>query len=356
MDDGSGVKSVFSTTLAIVVAFAAASVIVVLAGEPVSALFDAIWISVTSEGLGYTLFYATPMILTGLSVALCFHAGLFNIGGEGQLYLGSLTIIAIAQYFPAISPLLAIGLGIIAAITGGSLWGAIPGVLKAYRGSHEVIVTILLNFIAYAILDYSILYLFQDPTSQSPETFTIPSSFQLPTLDQLLSPLGIEWFRSTPANATVLIAVLCALILWIVLYRTPLGFEIRVAGTNPAAGRFAGISIGRTTVLTFAIAGGLSGLVGVNEIMGYEHRLIQGFSPQYGFTGIAVALLSRNHPIGVVFSGLLFGILHNMSREIEFSTTHVSKELSLVIQAILIGFIAALPALKLFRFSRGVHG
>lgn len=338
-------RTLFITLAAVTVAFSAATLLVMAAGEPASALWQAVGISLSSEGLGYTLFYATPLILTGLSVATSFHCGLFNIGGEGQLYIGSLLVIVVATYFPNLPAPIALTLAILGAAAGGFFWGALAGIFKALRGSHEVIVTILLNFIAYAIVDYSILYQFKDPSSQSPETIGVAHAYFLPTLDQIARPFGVLYFQSTPANVSLFLAMASAIGIWVLLQKTRTGFEFRVVGANCMAAKFAGINISRATVMSLGISGGLAGLVGINEILGHEHRLIQGFSPQYGFTGIAVSLLARNHPIGVVFSGLLFGLLHNMSREIEFSTNHVSKELALVMQAILIAAVAAIPGL-----------
>lgn len=326
-------------------ALAVAALIVYLAGENPMTLIEALKASLSPEGLGYTLFYATPFILTGLSVAVSFHCGLFNIGGEGQLYMGSLAVVFVSTRFSTLPLPLAVLSGVTAALVGGALWGALAGGLKALRGSHEVIVTILLNFIAYAIVDYSILYLFKDPQSQSPETALMPTQFQIPTFDQLLSPLGIQYFKSTPVNLTLLLAILAAAAVWVFLGKTRWGFELRTVGAGQRTARFAGMSVARSTLAALSLSGALSGLVGVNEVMGHEHRFIQGFSPGYGFTGIAVALLGRNHPAGVILSALLFGLLHNMSREIEFATSHVSKELALVLQAILVLAVALAPSI-----------
>lgn len=333
-------KTLLSTLGALVFALTLGAFIVVLAGESPATLLEALVISLSAEGLGYTLFYTTPLILTGLSVSLSFHCGLFNIGSEGQLYVGSLAIIAIATAFPHAPEPAAIAGGVLVACVAGGAWGGIAGALKGLKGSHEVIVTILLNFIGFALVDYAILYLFKDIESQSAETLLVPAQFQLPTLDAIASTWGVSFFRSTPVNITLFGALSCAALMWVFLYRTRTGYEFRAVGHNPSAARFAGIPIGRTLFFALALSGALSGLVGVNEIMGHQHRLIQGFSPGYGFTGIAVALLGRNHPLAVVLSAFLFGLLHNMSREIEFLTTHISKEIALVIQAVLIALIA----------------
>ncbi|MBI1861083.1 MAG: ABC transporter permease [Deltaproteobacteria bacterium] len=345
----------FSLSFACTLALAVAAAIIWFSGESPLALWEALRASLSSEGLGYTLFYATPFVFTGLSVAVSFHCGLFNIGAEGQLYMGTLAVIATATALPHLPPGLAIPLGILAAGLGGASWGCLAGMLKAWRGSHEVIVTILLNFVAYSIVDYSILYLYRDPVSQSPETLKIPGTFSLNTFDELLSPFSVSLFRSTPANLSLVLGIIVALAVGFFLFRTRWGFELRTVGANARVARFAGMNSALSTILALSLSGGLAGLVGVNEVMGHEHRFIQGFSPGYGFTGVAVALLGRNHPVGVICSALLFGLLHNMSREIEFATTHVSKELSLVIQAIIVLAVATQPFLVslLKRRSRG---
>ncbi|MCB0406396.1 MAG: ABC transporter permease [Bdellovibrionales bacterium] len=290
----------------------------------------------TSFGLGYTLFYATPLIFTGLAVAVCFHCGLFNIGAEGQLYLGSVGIVIIGSLFPNLPGVIALVVGIAAAFLFGGFWGGLAGFLKAKRGSHEVIVTILLNFIGIALVNYLILYPLRNQTVQNPETVEVSSTYFLPTL---FDSMGL--FESTPVNLALFLAVLTALAAFFFLFRTAWGYELRAVGASNRASEFAGISVSRNMMLAMFLGGGLAGMVGINEVMGHQHKLVEGFSPQYGFTGIAVALLARNHPIGILLSAVLFGALHNSAREIEFLSDKVSKELSLVLQALIIAFVAS---------------
>lgn len=325
--------------VAIILALFLCGAILALTGEDVSLLPRVLKASLfDSYGLGYTLYYATPLVFTGLSVAICFHCGLFNIGAEGQLYLGAIAAVAAGAFLGNLPWPIAIALGILASFAGGAIWGALAGWLKSVRGSHEVIVTILLNFIAFAICDYFILYIAPNPESHNPETLTILSQFQIPTLHKLL---GFEGLNNTPVNAAVFLAVLCAGLCQLLLFHTALGFEMRTVGASAGAARVAGISIHKRILLAFALAGGLAGLVGVNEVMGNQHRVILGFSPGYGFTGIAVALLARNHPIGILASSLLFGVLHNSARELEFESEKVTKELAVLLQGVLICFVAA---------------
>lgn len=306
--------------------------IVIWLGESPAILTEAFYNTFfTSFGLGYTLFYSTPLIFTGLSVALCFHAGLFNIGAEGQLLWGSIAIVALGHWLPEIPWFLAVPVAILVAALAGGLGGLVAGFFKAFRGSHEVVTTLLLNFIAQYWVSYLILYQFKNPLNQASETEVISNHYWIPTIDL---------FRTTPVNLTLVIAIISAVLIYYYLFHTVSGFELRAMGNNKQAAQYAGINLKYRTVLVFFISGALAGLVGVNEVMGSEHKVIEGFSPGYGFTGIAVALLARNHPLGIIVSAILFGSLQNTARELEFLSENVSKEVSLVIQGVLIAFVA----------------
>jgi simple sugar transport system permease protein len=256
------------------------------------------------SAIGYTLFYATPLIFTGLSVAVAFHCGLFNIGAEGQLYMGALALTCVGILVPQcrLAPLV----GILAAMAGGALWGAIAGVLKAYRGSHEVIVTIMLNFISYAVVGFAILHVFKNPASQNPESAPLGDGFSIP---------GITFL--SPLNSSFLIALLAAFGVWFLLFRTSWGFEMRLTGSKPETALRTGISVKRRMIEAMALSGALAGLVAVNEIMGFSHKFRDQFSIGYGFIGIAVALLGRTRPLGVVLAAILFGALQKGSLELE---------------------------------------
>lgn len=311
-------------------------------GEDPRVLLQALWnVCFTGFGLGYTLYYTTPLIFTGLSVAIAFRCGLFNIGAEGQLYFGAMAIIAVAHYLPNIGWYLGIPLGILASFVAGGLWGGLAGVMKAKRGSHEVITTILLNFVAMAITGWLILYPFHNPEDQNPETFSVGAGFRLPILQDVLGNHGIALFKATPVNLALVVALIAAVLCWLLLFRTTWGYTLRAVGFSPRAAEYGGASVSSHTIFTMALSGALAGLVGVNEVMGYQHKVIDGFSPQYGFTGIAVALLARSHPLGVVLSAFLFGALHNSARELEFLSDVVAKELAFVLQGVLIAFVAA---------------
>ncbi len=286
----------------------------------------------TGYDFGMTLFYATPLVFTGLSVAVAFHAGLFNIGAEGQLTMGALAAAATgAILFRVASPWAPLLAGV-AAVLAGTLWGAIPGWLRARRGSHEVINTIMLNFIAAGLANYVTLYLLKNPESQNPETRAVGDGY-------LLAPFS--WLGGAPVGWATPLALVTAAGVGVLLWRTSLGFEIRAVGQNEAAARAAGIATGRVQLLAFALAGGLAGLVGVAEVLGNVGRFRVGFSPEYGFLGIAVALLGRNRPGGILAAALLFGALHKGATSLDMETEHVTRELSLVFQALIILSVSA---------------
>lgn len=336
------VEQLTAPVLATVFALMVASLILIVVGERPTLLAEALSHSLfTSFGLGYTLFYTTPLIFTGLAVAIPYRAGLFNIGAEGQLTWGAIAVVVGTRFFSFLPPPLGILAGILSAMLMGAAWGGLAGWWKAKRGAHEVIVTILLNFIAAGIVDYLLLYPFADPDVQAPQSLPIPAKFALPVLSDLFAKMGLTWFATTPVNFSLFLAVTLAILCHTLMKHTPLGFEMRVVGRNPRAAAFAGISVPKLTALAMAIGGAMAGLVGVNEVMGSRHAMVEGFSPGYGFTGIAVALLARAHPIGILGTALLFGTLHNSARELEFLSDHVSKELSMMLQAVLVAVAAS---------------
>jgi simple sugar transport system permease protein len=317
--------------LTVLISIVAATLILVLLGENLSTLREALTFTFFNPfGLGYTLYYTTPLIFTGLSAALCFHAGLFNIGAEGQLLWGAMGIVVFSHLFPDLPSWLALPCGVFVSALFGGIWGFLAGYFKSAKGTHEVISTILLNFIALYFVNYLTLYTFKSPLTQAAETEVISHPYWLQNL----------FFPTTPLNTSIFIAVFLALCVHFFLFRTVTGFEIRTLGASPKVAAFSGISISKNTLLVFFLAGCLSGLVGTNEVMGNEHKVIDGFSPGYGFAGIAVALLARNSPIGILFTSFLFGSLQNISRELEFFGEHITKEVSLVLQAVLLIVIA----------------
>ena len=286
----------------------------------------------SSYDFGMTLFYATPLIFTGLAVALPFQAGLFNIGAEGQLTLGALAAASVGAVWPGVPWPAGPVLASVAAILAGTIWGAIPGWLRAKRGSHEVINTIMLNFVAAGLASYVTLYLLKNPDSQNPETRPIGAGYLIHQFNM---------FGGAPVSMALPLAILAAVLVWILLSRTVVGYEMRAVGQSEPAARAAGINPGRMRIIAMCLAGGLAGLVGVGEVLGNAGKFRLGFSPEYGFMGIAVALLGRNQPGGVVAAALLFGALHKGTADLDMETEHVTRELSLVLQALIILSVSA---------------
>ena len=290
---------------------------------------------------GLCLFYTTSFIFTGLSVSFAFHAGLFNIGAEGQLTIATmaaaLTGIAFKDLGFPIAPIVAT----VAAFLVGGLWGFIPGILKVVRGSHEVVVTMMMNFIASGLTSYLVVAKFQNPASQNPETAPVPQSFLLANFD----PIS-KIFKDSPANSSIILALLLCLIYYFVLNQTRFGFELKASGQNEKAALFAGISSGKIKILAMTIAGALAGLVATNEVLGSAGKFKIGFSADYGFVGIAVALLARNHPLGIIASAFLFGILQKGTADLDIETATITRDFSKIMQAVIILSVTAFALTK----------
>ncbi|MBN2407535.1 MAG: ABC transporter permease [Elusimicrobia bacterium] len=277
-------------------------------------------------GIGQLFFYATPLIFTGLAVAFAFKAGLFNIGCEGQLYMGSLLCAWTGCVFSGLPGLLLIPVCLAAAAAGGAAWGFIPGMLKAKTGAHEVITTIMLNFIALAFTNYIVTsHFFVPGTVRTPQ---IAAAARLPAIAGIL-----PGFKGSSLNFSFFIALAAALAVWYILYLSRFGYELRAMGYNPAAGEYAGVDSSKMMIVTLAVSGGISGLVGSNYVMGYKYYFEQGFSGGVGFMGIAVALLGKNHPFGIIAASLLFGGLSFGSLLVN---SVVPKEILDILQAVVI--------------------
>jgi simple sugar transport system permease protein len=286
--------------------------------------------------LGLTLFYTTPLIFCGLSVALAFHAGLFNIGGEGQLTMATLTAAAIGVFLPNIpfplAPLIALG----GALLMGAFWGFIAGWLKAVRGSHEVIVTIMLNFIAAGLSSWFTLKVIPNPASQNPETAPVGAGYLLKDYD-----LIAKSFPDTPVSMALVVAILVAFAVWLLLWKTSFGYELRAVGYNPEAANRAGISEKKIKIWAMCLAGALAGFVALGEVMGGSGQFKIGFSADYGFIGIAVALLAQNNPLGVIFAALLMAALHKGAADLDLETTTITRDFSKIIQSLIILGVAS---------------
>jgi len=304
------------------------------------------------EAIGYTLYYTTNFIFTGLAVAIAFHAMLFNIGGEGQAYLGGLGIgLAMLAFDSALPAWMLIPIAIAASGIFGALWALVPAWLQAYRGSHIVITTIMFNFIAYSLMQYLLVNILINPGQMSPETRAFEPAAHLPFMHELLAGIGIE-VTKTPLNVSIFWAVICCFLVWFYIWRTRWGFALRTVGHSERAAVFAGIDPRRVIVITMCISGGLAGFVALNEISGVQHRLLLNFTAGYGFTGIAVALMGRNHPFGIVLASLLFGILYQGGAELAFEMPKITREMVVTIQGLVILFSGALAYMSVPWISR----
>jgi len=311
----------------------------------------------SSYGWGYTLYYATNFMFTGLAVAVAFQARLFNIGGEGQAAVGGLGVALVCLYIPWPHWTLALLGASLGAAAFGALWAFIPGYLQAKRGSHIVITTIMFNFIAASFLNYMLVNFLRPQGSQDPSSPRFPDTASLPKLHEILGLFGIPFSKVPPVNISLLIAVaLCGAVWWL-LWRTRLGYQIRAFGESESAAQYAGISPARITIIVMLISGGLAGLMALNNVMGEQERLVLNAVEGAGFIGIAVALMGRNHPFGVFLAALLFGFLYQGGAELAL-WTGIPRELIVVIQALVILFTGALdnmvrvPIAKLFSLRR----
>jgi len=328
----------------ILAAFIVAGIIIALVGEnPFEALAVMVKGAFVYKGsLGYTLYYTTNFIFTGLAVAVAFHAMLFNIGGEGQAAMGGLGVGLIALWLgPILHPLFVVILAIAAAAAFGAIWGAIPGYLQAKRGSHIVITTIMFNFIAASILVWLLAGMLIAPGQMSPETSRFEEGVSLMKIHELANYFGWKMARS-PLNLSFVIALLSCLGVWVLIWRTRLGYVIRATGFSPKASIYAGHQPARIIILAMAISGALAGMMALNEVLGVHERVILNFTAGYGFTGIAVALMGRNHPLGIIFASLLFGALYQGGAELDFEFQTITREMVLMIQGLIILFSGAL--------------
>ncbi|MGR3249259.1 MAG: ABC transporter permease [Paracoccus sp. (in: a-proteobacteria)] len=315
----------------------------------------------SSYGWGFTLYYATNFIFTGLAVAVAYHASLFNIGGEGQAAMGGLGVALVLLNIPLPHWALALPVAMVGAAIFGAAWAFIPAILQAKRGSHIVITTIMFNFIAAALLNYVLVNILRPVGSMDPASARFPEQTNPPAMTDLFAAIGIEWGRNTPANITFFMALAACVLVWVLIWRTRLGFEIRALGKSEPGAVYAGINPVRITVIAMLISGGLAGLMAINNVMGESERLVLNAVEGAGFIGIAVALMGRNHPFGILLAALLFGFLYQGGGELALWTT-IPRELIVVIQALVILFTGALdnmvrmPLERLFLSRRRTGG
>ena len=311
----------------------------------------------STQGVGYTLYYATNFIFTGLAVAVAFHARLFNIGGEGQAMLGGLGVALVCLYLPLPHWTIAVVVAAIGAALFGALWAAIPAYLQARRGSHIVITTIMFNFIAASVLIYVLRDVLRPEGSMEPASPTFPEATHLPNFNDIAGIFGSNAFASSPANVSLFVALLACYAVWLLIWRSRLGYEIRALGFSESGAKYAGINPVKITMVTMLISGGLAGLMAFNNVQGEAERLVLNATEGAGFIGIAVALMGRNHPIGVILAAFLFGMLYQGGAVLA-QDTKIPVQMVVVIQALVIMFTGALdnmvraPLERMFLASR----
>lgn len=349
-------REILSPLIAVIAAFIVGGIVVLLIGDnPFQTYNLLIGNSFGSlKDIGYMLFYATPLIFTGLAVAVAFRCGLLNIGAEGQLYVAAFATAWVGIKFGgtivnvfgtdvdyswmSLPAILLVPLCMLTAVVAGGIWGAIPGILKAKFGSHEVINTIMLNFIAIALVSYFTQYYYKVPGDAILQTAPIGEAARIPRISQFIP--GMPEF--VPLSVAFLLAILMCVLVYIFLWKTKWGYELRAVGANPSAAEYGGISPKKQIIIAMTISGGLAGMVAIGEVLGNRYLYYHDFSGEVGFLGIAVALLGRNHPLGVFLAAIFFAILLRGGIFVDAFTEYVSKDLVEVLQAMVILFVASL--------------
>jgi len=345
-------REVLWPLVAVLAAFVVGGIIILILGDNPLTAYG--WLLSSSFGsakdIGWTLHYATPLIFTGLAVAVAFRCGLLNIGAEGQLYVAAFATAWVGMKFGGVATkvvgegtaiadlpaIVLIPLCILTAVVVGGIWGAIPGILRAKFGSHEVINTIMLNFIGIALVSYFTQYYYKIPGDPIMQTANIGEAAHIPQLNQFLPFIP----KDVPLNLSFIIAIVMCVLIYVFLWKTKWGYELRAVGQNASAAEYGGINPKKQIILAMTLSGALAGMVAIGEVMGTRHNYYDGFSAEWGFLGIAVALLGRNHPVGVFIAAIFFGVLLRGEIFVDAFTAKVSKDLGWVLQAIIILFVA----------------
>lgn len=328
--------------LNLLLAFIVSGLVVLMIGQNP---FVAMWAIVTGAfgngyNIGYTLYYSTNFIFTGLAVAIAAHGGLFNIGGNGQAYVAGLGVILVSLALDQTHWLIVAPAAIVAAALFGGVWAFIPGYLQAKRGSHVVITTIMFNFIAAALMIFMLNRVLKPANVSGPESRMIAETGRMPKIGDFFAP-----FNYTPVNLSIFLALLALVAVYFLIWHTKFGFALRAMGQNPTASRYAGISNSKMIMITMAMSGALAGMVAFNEVLGVQNRLVLDFVADAGFVGIAVALMGRNHPIGIGMAALLFGALYQGGNELQYVIAGLDRTMVVIIQALVILFTGAMEGL-----------
>ncbi|MYM94663.1 ABC transporter permease [Duganella vulcania] len=317
----------------------AALVIYLLGESPVESMGILINSAVVNpEGLSYTLFYASTFIFTGLAVSIAMQAGLFNIGAEGQMYFAGLGLTLAMLAFDSSLPMwLLIPVGMIGAALFGALWAFLPGYLQAKRGSHVVVTTIMFNYIAGALMNTVIVKYLVPAGEQNPASRAFSAAAEMPRLNQWFPVLG-----ETPLNISFFLAIIALVIYGVMVSRSSWGFKLRATGLNKHAAHYAGVRISKMIITVMLISGALAGLGSVNSIMGSTHYLSLNFVGGAGFVGIAIALMGRQHPVGIFLSAVLFGALIQGGFDLSLEKQNIPPETFIFIQGLIILFCGAM--------------
>ncbi len=333
--------------LSLILAFLVSGLVVLFIGkDPIEAvqvmLFGEFgeYGALAKYGIGHTLYYTTSFIFTGLAVAVAFHARMFNIGGEGQALLGGVGVTLVLLSFDWPHWTIAIVAAIISAMIFSAAWAAIPAYLQAKRGSHIVITTIMFNLIASALINFLLIGPMQAPNRPN-ESPGFPDGAAIPNLHDFFAIFGVEFDKHAPANISLFLALISAVLVWYLIWKTRLGYEIRAYGHSEDAAVYAGISPVKITMIAMLISGALAGMMAINTVQGEAERLILDPVEGAGFIGIAVALMGRSHPVGVVLAAFLFGVLYAGGGELQ-SAMQIPREMIVVIQGLIIMFVGSL--------------
>jgi simple sugar transport system permease protein len=337
---GASLRKMLVPVLAVFTALVVGGVVIKISGGDPFLAYQGLWEGAfgSPKAISETFIWATPYIFAGLAVALGFKGGLFNIGAEGQLALGAVAAAWVGYGLPkvldtAIPAIIHVPLAVGAGILAGGLWGAIPGWLKARTGSHEVINTIMMNYIALLMTSFLLNGPMKDPNPLNVVART-PNIADSARIGRMFADpaLRVHW--------GTLAAFVVAGLVWWLLWKTTRGFEIRTVGLNPDAARYAGVNVGRTIILTMALSGMLAGFAGAIEVTALNYRHELSFALGYGLDAIAIALLGRTHPVGVVLASILFGAMRNGATKMQF-LTQIPVDIISVVQAMILLFVAA---------------
>lgn len=351
-------RSLLLPLLALLTALVIGAIVMVLFGDNPLKAYRGLFLGAFGGGSKWavTILKMTPLVLTGLSVMVAFKAGLFNIGASGQFIMGTIACVAVGVNFEGLPQFIHVPLALTAGVLGGMIWGAIPGILKVYTGAHEVIVTIMLNYIASLFAAWTVYA--GGTQGQTPGPLWDPTAGARSETPDIFASAQLPWLFEPPYRVSIgiILALLVAILIWWLIYKRTLGFEIRTVGQNIKAARYAGMNVNWVIVLSMILAGGLAGLAGTIETLGFNHKFSPELTGAVGFDGITVALLGQTHPLGVVLSAFLLGAMDTGASRMQFDSG-VRPEIIQIIQALVLAFVAApLIVKQLYRIKPSSRG